>query len=153
MLFSRKPALAPQTHPSTLPQMPEQIRLARPARKIDWKRIFFIGLGLVLFITASYILSYSDAVDPKGQTYTLTREGRGALGIFLLAAFWWVFEVVPIGITAVAIGVLQALFLIRSPKAAFTDFMDPSVWSSSARSSSGWLLPAPDSPNEWLTGC
>jgi sodium-dependent dicarboxylate transporter 2/3/5 len=38
-----------------------------------------------------------------------------------------VFEVVPIGVTSLAIGVLQALFLIRPAKVAFKDFMDPSV--------------------------
>ena len=33
----------------------------------------------------------------------------------------------PIGVTSIAIGVLQALFLIRTPEEAFKDFMDPSV--------------------------
>jgi sodium-dependent dicarboxylate transporter 2/3/5 len=46
----------------------------------------------------------------------------------LLAATWWVTEVVPIGITAIAIGAIQALFLIRPARVAFTDFMDTSVW-------------------------
>jgi sodium-dependent dicarboxylate transporter 2/3/5 len=45
----------------------------------------------------------------------------------LLAGVWWVFEVIPIGVTAIAIGVFQALFGIRSAKDAFRDFMDPSV--------------------------
>ena len=45
----------------------------------------------------------------------------------MLAGTWWVFEVVPIGVTSLAIGVLQALFLIRPAKVAFKDFMDPSV--------------------------
>jgi len=35
--------------------------------------------------------------------------------------------VVPIGVTSLAIGVLQTLFLIRSARDAFTDFMVPSV--------------------------
>ena len=48
--------------------------------------------------------------------------------MFLLAATWWVFEVVPIGITSIAIGVVQAVFLIRSAETAFSNFMDPSVW-------------------------
>jgi len=108
--------------------MPDEIRLARPVRKVNWRRIFFIILGAALFLTAYFILPASDAVDPKGEHFTLTRQGRGALGVFLLAAVWWVFEVVPIGITAIAIGVLQALFLIRKPQEAFTDYMDPSVW-------------------------
>ena len=34
---------------------------------------------------------------------------------------------VPIGVTSLMIGVLQALFLIREPSVAFKDFMDPSV--------------------------
>jgi sodium-dependent dicarboxylate transporter 2/3/5 len=35
------------------------------------------------------------------------------LAVFLLAATWWVFEVVPIGVTSLTIGVLQVLFFIR----------------------------------------
>ena len=62
-----------------------------------------------------------------GKHFTLTREGKGALAVFLLAGTWWVFEVVPIGVTSLAIGVLQALYLIRPAKVAFKDFMDPSV--------------------------
>jgi sodium-dependent dicarboxylate transporter 2/3/5 len=46
----------------------------------------------------------------------------------LLAGVWWVFEVVPIGVTSIVIGIVQVLFQIREPKVAFTDFMDPSVW-------------------------
>jgi len=60
--------------------------------------------------------------------FVLSREGKAALGLFLLAATWWVFEVVPIGITSIAIGVIQAVFLIRSAEVAFSNFMDPSVW-------------------------
>ncbi|MEJ2167968.1 MAG: SLC13 family permease, partial [Desulfobacterales bacterium] len=66
-------------------------------------------------------------IDPLGKQFSLTREAKGALAVFLLAGTWWVFEVVPIGITSLAIGVLQALFLIRSAHDAFTDFMVPSV--------------------------
>ncbi len=44
-----------------------------------------------------------------------------------MAGIWWVFEVIPIGVTAIAIGMFQALFLIRPGKDAFRDFMDPSV--------------------------
>jgi hypothetical protein len=38
-----------------------------------------------------------------------------------------VFEVLPIGVTSIAIGVLQVLFLIRPAEKAFKDFMDPSL--------------------------
>ena len=47
--------------------------------------------------------------------------------MFAVAATWWIFEVVPIGVTSLLIGTLQALFLIRKPVVAFKDFMDPSV--------------------------
>jgi len=95
--------------------------------KIDWKRIFFLLLGMVLFAVVYYIPPLPDAVDPAGKHFVLTREGKGALAVFLLAGIWWVFEVVPIGITSLTIGVLQVIFLIRPAKAAFNDFMDPSV--------------------------
>ncbi|NIQ89241.1 MAG: SLC13/DASS family transporter, partial [Deltaproteobacteria bacterium] len=65
--------------------------------------------------------------DPLGEKFVLSREGKGALAVALLASIWWVFEVVPVGITSLAIGVLQIFFLIRPAKEAFNDFMDPSV--------------------------
>jgi len=108
--------------------MPEEIYLAKAVRKLDWKRVFFILLGLGLFTVVYLSPPWPDAVDPMGKHFELTREGKLALALFLLAATWWVFEVVPIGVTSIAIGVVQALFLIRDPRVAFTDFMDPSVW-------------------------
>ena len=71
--------------------------------------------------------SLPDAVDPTGKHFVLSSQGKAALGFFLLAGVWWVFEVMPIGVTSIAIGVVQALFAIRSAKDAFRDFMDPSV--------------------------
>ena len=82
-------------------------------------RIVFILVGVALFLIVYYSPSWPDAIDPMGEHFTLTREGKGALAVFLLAGTWWVFEVVPIGVTSLAIGVLQALFLIRPAKAAF----------------------------------
>jgi len=95
--------------------------------KFNWKRFMFLGIGVLLFAITYYSPPWTDAVDPLGKHFELTREGKGALAVFLLAGTWWVFEVVPIGVTSLAIGVLQALFLIRPAKAAFRDFMDPSV--------------------------
>ena len=95
--------------------------------KIDWRRIFFLSLGIVLFAIIYYIPPLPDAVAPAGKHFVLTREAKGALAVFLLAGIWWVFEVVPIGITSLTIGVLQVIFLIRPAKSAFNDFMDPSV--------------------------
>lgn len=96
-------------------------------RAFDWKRTGFLLLGVLLFAVVYWAPPWADAVDPLGKHFSLSREGKGALAVFLLAGTWWVFEVVPIGITSIAIGVLQALFLIRTPEKAFKDFMDPSV--------------------------
>ena len=96
-------------------------------KNIDWKKWGFLFLGVILFAAVYWAPAWPDAVDPVGKHFPLTREAKGALAVFLLAAVWWVFEVVPIGITSLAIGVLQALFLIRSAHDAFTDFMVPSV--------------------------
>ena len=112
-----------------LPTPPEGIKLAgRRPRRVDLRRLFFILLGLGLFLLCTYSPPWADAVDPLGKHFPLTQTGKMALGLFLLAGIWWVFEVVPIGVTSIAIGVVQALFLIRDPKIAFTDFLDPSVW-------------------------
>ncbi len=108
--------------------MPSQIHLAKVVRRIDWKRLLFIALGLGLFAAVLLSPPWPAAVDPVGKAFELTREGKASLGLFLLALVWWVCEVVPIGVTAIAIGVVQALFLIRPAKEAFGDFMEPSVW-------------------------
>jgi sodium-dependent dicarboxylate transporter 2/3/5 len=107
--------------------MTAQTETAFDWSSIDWKRIFFMLMGVALFAAVYYSPPWSDAVDPVGKHFLLSREAKGALAVFLLAGTWWVFEVVPIGVTSLMIGVLQALFLIRPAKRAFTDFMDPSV--------------------------
>jgi sodium-dependent dicarboxylate transporter 2/3/5 len=101
---------------------------AKEQRKIDWKRLGFILLGVGLFVLVYFGPDFSPAVDPQGETFPLTREGKAALALFCLAATWWITEVVPIGVTGIAIGVIQALFMIRPARVAFTDFMDPAVW-------------------------
>ena len=95
---------------------------------IDFKRLVAINLGLVAFAAAWFMPDLAPAIDPEGQAFPLTREGKMALGLFALAAIWWVLEVVPIGVTGIAIAVIQALFLIRDPRVAFTDYLDPAVW-------------------------
>lgn len=96
-------------------------------KKIDWSRILLIFLGLGLFTAVYMSPPWPDAIDPKGEHFVLSREAKGALAVFLLAGTWWVFEVVPIGITSLAIGMLQALFLIRPADVVFSNFMVPSV--------------------------
>jgi sodium-dependent dicarboxylate transporter 2/3/5 len=99
-----------------------------PKKEYDFRRILFISLGLILFCTVYFLPSGSDAIDPMGKSFKLTHEGKTALALFLLASTWWIFEVMPIGITSITIGVTQAIFLIRPAKIAFSDFMDPAVW-------------------------
>jgi len=97
------------------------------ASKFDWKQYIFLVIGVVLFLIVYYSPPWADAIDPSGKHFPLTKEAKGALAVFLLAGTWWVFEVLPIGITGLTIGVLQALFFIRPAADAFKDFMDPSV--------------------------
>ena len=111
-----------------LPEMPEEIKLAPKKVSIDWKRIAFILLGLALFFLFYYMPELPDAVDPAGKRFPLPPQGRMALGLFLMAAVWWIFEVMPIGATAIAIGLFQTIFMIRTPDQAWKDFFDPSVW-------------------------
>jgi len=80
----------------------------------DWKRIFFICLGITLFCAVYFLPKLPDAVDPMGKTFVLTHEGQTALALFMLAACWWIFEVVPIGVTSITIGVVQAVFLTQN---------------------------------------
>jgi sodium-dependent dicarboxylate transporter 2/3/5 len=96
---------------------------------IDIRRLAFILLGLSLFCLVYFSPAFPDAVDPSGERIILDHKGKAALGMFLLAATWWVFEVVPIGVTGILIAVVQSFFLLRAePNDAFKDFMDPSVW-------------------------
>jgi len=95
--------------------------------QLELKQLIFLSIGLALFLIVYYSPPWADAVDPSGKHFPLTKEAKGALAVFLLAGTWWVFEVLPIGITGITIGVLQALFFIRPAADAFKDFMDPSV--------------------------
>jgi sodium-dependent dicarboxylate transporter 2/3/5 len=106
---------------------PAEVGLPMEKTPINWTRILFMLTGIALFAIVYYSPLWPDAVDPKGEHFILTKEGKGAIAVFLLAATWWVFEVVPIGVTSLTIGTLQALFFIRPAKVAFKDFMDPSV--------------------------
>lgn len=95
--------------------------------KVDKLKVIMLFVGIALFAVTYFSPLWPDAVDPMGKHFQLTREGKGALAVFLIAGTWWVFEVVPIGVTSLLIGVLQAMFLIRPAKVAFKDMMDPNV--------------------------
>ncbi|MBF0411458.1 MAG: SLC13/DASS family transporter [Desulfamplus sp.] len=96
-------------------------------KKVNWTKLICLFVGMGLFALVFYSPMWPDAVDPMGKHFALSPQGKGAIALFLLAGTWWVFEVVPIGVTSLAIGVIQALFLIRPADKAFKDFMDPSV--------------------------
>lgn len=97
------------------------------ANKIDWTRLIALLTGVGLFFVIYYSPAWPDAIDPVGKHFVLSVQGKGAIAVFALASIWWVFEVVPIGVTSLMIGVTQALFMIRPAKVAFNDFMDPAV--------------------------
>ena len=121
---------------------PQEITLAEPKRARDR-----LENGCSSFFSGWACSASSTSARPGRTPWTrwdrafeLTQQGKAALGLFLLAATWWVFEVVPIGVTSITIGVVQALFLIRPDRLmadgevisgtwiAFTDFLAPSVW-------------------------
>jgi sodium-dependent dicarboxylate transporter 2/3/5 len=110
-----------------LPPMPSEIRLARIEKPEVARRWFFILLGLGSFFFMYFLPPLPAAVDPAGREFVLSQSAKAGIGLFLLASIWWVFEVIPIGVTAIMIGVMQALFAIRPARDAFRDFMDPSV--------------------------
>lgn len=91
------------------------------------KRYFFVLLGFVLLVAFYLMPELKPAIDPMGKEFELSQAGKAAIGLFLLAGVWWVFEVIPIGVTSIAIGVFQPLFGIRTAKEAMKDFMDPTV--------------------------
>lgn len=95
--------------------------------QMDWKRILFIMIGVTLFCIVNFSPPWPDAVDPTGKRFLLSPEGKGAIAIFLLAGTWWVFEVVPIGVTSLTLGAMQVLFMVRPAEKALKDFMTPSV--------------------------
>ncbi|MCF8145314.1 MAG: SLC13 family permease [Deltaproteobacteria bacterium] len=107
--------------------MSSQPNITATEEKVNWTRLILMLVGLSLFVLVYFSPPWPDAVDPMGKHFQLSQEGKGALAVFLIAGTWWVFEVVPIGVTSLLIGVLQALFLIRPASQAFKDFMDPSV--------------------------
>ncbi len=105
-----------------------QVIAAEKAAREARKRLIYILLGLGMFTAVLFSPAWPAAVDPAGKVFELTWEGKAAMALFLLAATWWVTEVVPIGVTSIAIGAIQALLMIRPAREAFTDFFDPSVW-------------------------
>ena len=95
--------------------------------KAEHKRIMFIMIGIGFLLLFYFMPELKPAVDPSGQEFSLTQSAKAGIGLFMLAGTWWVFEVIPIGATSLAIGILQPLLNIRSATDAMKDFMDPTV--------------------------
>lgn len=108
-------------------QTAQNVTVAVEPSAFELKKFLILLAGLGIFLAIYFSPDWSAATDPVGKTFVLSTQGKAAIGLFLMAGIWWVFEVIPIGVTAIAIGVFQALFLIRPAKDAFRDFMDPSV--------------------------
>jgi len=107
--------------------MATDVETAEIPKSFSWGKFAALITGVLLFVVVYYCPAWPDAIDPMGKHFALSQAGKGAIAVFLMAGTWWVFEVVPIGVTSLAIGVMQALFMIRPAKVAFKDFMDPSV--------------------------
>ncbi|KWT78990.1 SLC13 family permease [Candidatus Magnetominusculus xianensis] len=105
----------------------QTLEVSMPKTRVDWRRISYILLGLIVFLAVYYLPAFSDAVDPSGVRFPLTREGKGAVAVFLLAVIWWFFEVLPAGVTGLILGSFQVLFSIRDADSVFSDYMDPAV--------------------------
>ena len=105
----------------------ETITLSAERLPFDLRKTLILLFGFAVFLAIYLSPPWAVAIDPSGKEFVLSQEGKAAIGLFLMAGIWWVFEVIPIGVTAIAIGVFQAMFFIRPAKDAFHDFMDPSV--------------------------
>ncbi|MBF0564107.1 MAG: SLC13/DASS family transporter [Nitrospirae bacterium] len=92
-----------------------------------WKRIVYTIIGLLVFAAVYAVPKWRDAVDPQGRLFQLTWEGKGAIAVFFLAVLWWWFDVIPAGITGLAVGLAQAVFGIRPARVVFADYMSPPV--------------------------
>ena len=92
-LFKKRKGEKADKLPRMLPAIPEDIYLAKIARRVDWKRLFFMFLGIALFLIVYFSPAWPDAMNPQGETFELSREGKAAIGLFLLAACWLVKDV------------------------------------------------------------
>jgi sodium-dependent dicarboxylate transporter 2/3/5 len=108
--------------------------LRRFVSRIDRTNFICACAGVFLFSLFYFLPEFPGVFDPNNPDILvrLTRDGQLAIGLFLLAATWWIFEVVPLGVTGMAIAVIQIVFSIKRRdlplESAFTDFFDPAVW-------------------------
>ena len=71
-----------------VPRYPSSAPLASPApiepRRVEWKRPFFVLLGIALFVGVWLSPPWSPAVDLEGKEFILNREGKLSLALFLV---------------------------------------------------------------------
>jgi sodium-dependent dicarboxylate transporter 2/3/5 len=77
------------TDESAQPARP-RIGFLEAVRRSDWNKNAWLLVGIVLFSVVYLAPPFSDAIDPQGNSFSLTHEGKAALALFLLAATWWV---------------------------------------------------------------
>ena len=95
---------------------------------IDKKRLFHLFFGSGIFLLIYFLDFYPSIITPFGDEILLNRESKAAIGILFLASYWWIAEVMPVGITGIIIGLIQIAFLLRPTRDVFANYMDPSVW-------------------------
>ena len=93
-----------------VPQFTGGVQMAAGKKAPQALRYAAMLAGVLGFAVWALLPELPVAVDPEGRQFVLDKQARLALGLFVLAAVWWVFEVVPVGITAITIAVVQALF-------------------------------------------
>ena len=64
---------------------PVRSRRVVKEEEVDGKRTIFILLGIALFAIVFFLPQPPHAVDPQGEVFELSREGKLALGLFFLA--------------------------------------------------------------------
>ena len=74
----------PEEDHGSRPRTRARIRMAAKVRWVDWKKHFWMVVGIGLFCALYFCPPLPDLTDPKGELVVLTHEGKAALGLFLL---------------------------------------------------------------------
>jgi sodium-dependent dicarboxylate transporter 2/3/5 len=65
--------------------MTEATAVAAQPATFDWKKWTALLGGLAVFLLVYFSAPWSDAVDPGGKVFSLSAEGKAAIGLFLMA--------------------------------------------------------------------
>ena len=69
--------------------MTTEVQVFEAENTFNWRKLIFLMTGVLLFTIVYYMPPWPDAVDPMGKHFALSKEGKGALAVFLLAGTWW----------------------------------------------------------------